>query len=512
MGVMTSTRRIRLRDLGDRLSGDGGFALIEVIVSAVLLVVLATATLNMIDKSSSASAITRQRAVASGLAQEDQDGMRVMAIAQLGSRSTTYPKTIGATTYSISSSATWVRDSGTVTCASNTNRTEYLKTTSSVTWPGHEANPVVLESYVSPGVEAVTKGALTIKLHSDLGVGVSGVPTSLDSGPNATTDQTGCALYTSLDAGATNANWDGSSGDYVDRNGVQTPQVPVTIGAGQTAQVDSMWDQAGKLSIQWVDENNNAIPVAGMTTPTTVSGSLGAGVTHTSITNPANQVRLFDHNTNSVAAHTPLDPHIPPTNPTTISELFPFASAYSIFAGGCGSNIPTKWLSTYTMAKQTVPLLGATSATTRVLLPTAAIWLTGTNTTDSVTGMRLINQDTDTNCIDSTTITPAGTGSGTANQFHVPFGIYNICIQKGSGSSAYKATGNTGAAGSSRPYVPATAAQSYTINVTPSGTTGTYAQTHDTTLSGNTTAAGESLNITNTRSAATTPNWQRGTC
>ena len=105
---MTTTRRTRLRGLRARLSGDGGFALVEVMVSAVLLVVLATATLNMIDKSGNASAITKARAAATGLAQEDQDGMRVMSISQLDQRSTSYTKAVGTITYTVNSKAEWV--------------------------------------------------------------------------------------------------------------------------------------------------------------------------------------------------------------------------------------------------------------------------------------------------------------------------------------------------------------------------------------------------------------------
>jgi Tfp pilus assembly protein PilV len=495
---MTTTRRTRLRGLRDRLSGDGGFALIEVMVSAVLLVVLATATLNIIDRSGTASATTRSRTAATGLAQQDQDGMRVMSVDQLDQRDTTYPKVLAGITYSVHSTASWVRDTGDVTCSSDTSRVEYLKTTSSVTWPGHESNPVILESYISPGVEAIGRGSLMVKLHSDAGIGTPGILVSLSNGQSATTDGNGCALFTAIDPAALTASWDGSGGDLVDRNGVQKPSEPVTVGAGQTAQVDRLFDKAGKLAVQWVDEKGAPIPTTGMTTPLTTSGSLGAGVTHTSITNPVNQVRLFDNNTSSVAAGQPLDPHIPPTNPTTIGELFPFVQGYSVFAGGCAANNPTTYLSSYAMPTGVVPRLGGTSTTLNVTLPTAAVYLNGAVASGgTVTNVRLINQSGDVNCIDSTSLGSPALASGTPVVFHVPYGQYTVCVQKSISGVSWTATTN--------PSAP------FNMNVTPPGSTSPYVQTHATAYDGtNNQAAGTTITLGTSGTTNTT--WVRGTC
>lgn len=429
---MTATRRSRLRG---RLSGDGGFALVEVMVSAVLLVVLATATLNIIDKSGTASATTRLRSAATGLAQEDQDGMRVMSVTKLDRRDYTYNKTVGGIQYTIRSVAEWVRDGGTVTCDSNTARVEYLKTTSYVTWPGHTNDPVTLESYISPGVESISKGSLMVKLHTDPGVGVPNVRVNLSTGQSGVTDQTGCVMFTGLDAGTLVASWDGTAGDYVDRNGIQSPAENITIGAGQTAQIDRLWDKAGHAVIRWVDENGTAVLPD---TPTTASGGIGAGVSNSLITKPTPSTsllnRLFDNQTNSVGANTPLDPHIAPITAagqtTKINELFPYTQPYSVWSGGCTDNIPP---ATYRAPTVVIPA-GLDSTQVNVLVPTATVTLsggapatTGTNPNGTFDRLKLVNVDSSAFCIDSNAVPIAANGS---YNFHVPAGTYNICIQK----------------------------------------------------------------------------------
>lgn len=420
-------------------------------VSAVLVIVLALATLSVIDKSGAASATTRMRGTATGLAQEDQDQMRVMSIAQLDRRDTTYPKAVAGVTFSIHSVAQWVRDSGRATCDSATDRVEYLKTTTYVTWPGHTDDPVTLESYISPGVEAIAKGSLMVKLHTDPGVGVPDQTVTLSTGQSGNTDQTGCVLFTGLDAGNVNVSWNGTQGDYVDRNGIQTPSEAVVIGAGQTAQLDRLWDRAGRATIRWVDENGQGIVPNTPGTPAAPSGGIGAAFVSSFITKPTYpallQTRFFDNQTDVVAANTPLDPHIPvvtTANATTkVGELFPYTAPYTVASGGCLANNPLTYNSAFREPNVVVPA-GGDSAQVDVLVPFATVTLTGAPSTargatgGSLTYVKLINQDSNRFCVDSTPIDT--TASASPYTFRVPAGVYNVCVQKAVGSTRYAAT------------------------------------------------------------------------
>ena len=116
------------------------------------------ATLSVIDKSQSTSSNNRSRDVAAQLAQTEQDVIRQMPISALaaGYNPGAVTKPVGGINYTVDSSAEWVQDSGgTVTC-STTGRVAYLRTTSSVTWPGMGSiKPVTADAIVDPGVAAL---------------------------------------------------------------------------------------------------------------------------------------------------------------------------------------------------------------------------------------------------------------------------------------------------------------------------------------------------------------------
>jgi type II secretory pathway pseudopilin PulG len=342
------------------LASEAGFALIEVMVSAVLVVALATATLSIIEKSGQASSTNRQRGVAVGLAQADQDKMRLLSLTQLTNRHVTEPaKRIGGTDYVVQSDASWLRDSGgKVTCAANTTRAEYVKTTTKVTWTGHPA-PVVMESYISPGVAGLAKGALTVKLKADAGVPTTGIAVTAQ-GQTVYTDEGGCAVFANLTPGATTVSWDGTGpGNYVDRNGYQKAvdiAEDVTIGTAMTSQVERLFDHAGKVPVRFVTDD---------ATPAAVNWS-SVSVMHSGIQDPTTSVRSFVKTA--------------PVATTEADQLFPFVAPYSLFSGSCPGNAPTTWYPAATMPTAVVPSAGS-STQVDVKVPVLMVYATTTGTT-----------------------------------------------------------------------------------------------------------------------------------
>ena len=65
------------------LRSESGFALIEVIVAAAVLAIVALAVLSGIDAASSTSAREKARAVAASLAEQDQERLRAMTYEQI---------------------------------------------------------------------------------------------------------------------------------------------------------------------------------------------------------------------------------------------------------------------------------------------------------------------------------------------------------------------------------------------------------------------------------------------
>ena len=93
--------------------GESGWALVETLVSAVLLIVVALAIATSLDAASRASGENKERSVAASLAERDQERMRGMDPTAL---SNYHPVPSTATTpdgavYSIASRADWIRDS-----------------------------------------------------------------------------------------------------------------------------------------------------------------------------------------------------------------------------------------------------------------------------------------------------------------------------------------------------------------------------------------------------------------
>ncbi|MES1192765.1 MAG: hypothetical protein ABUM26_00455, partial [Solirubrobacterales bacterium] len=347
---------------------EAGFALVEVMVSAVLLIVLSLATLSVIDKAHSTSSNNRSRDVAAQLAQSEQDVIRQMPISALaaGFHPGPVPKVVGKITYTVNSSAEWVQDSGgTVTC-STTGRVAYLRTTSSVTWPGMGSiKPVTADAIVDPGVAALgaTKGALTVLLTRADGSGTGGI-TVTAGGISAVTDSTGCAVIANLDAGSQTLSY--NTAGYVDKDSVQAVNKVVTIGAGTIAQATGLYDLAGKIDTTIVDDST---PAQVAKWPATVA---------------------LDHAQRSTPTlwTTPTDA----TKANASTGVFPFSSSYKAFVGSCTGNDPSNVL--YTNAGAAPGAQVNPGQTKSVTLTMRKVTLNLGNTTDAGAATVLVAPET----------------------------------------------------------------------------------------------------------------------
>src|SRR3954471_21392220 len=138
-----------------RRSNESGFAMIEVIVSAAVLAMLALAVLSGIDGASRATGREKARSTAATVAEQDQERMRSL---QIGTLSNAYDVTrhvsVDGVNYDVRSTAKWVDDGGgTAVSCSTGPQADYLQITSSVTsnTVGTRIAPVTLTSLLSPG-------------------------------------------------------------------------------------------------------------------------------------------------------------------------------------------------------------------------------------------------------------------------------------------------------------------------------------------------------------------------
>src|SRR3954452_7183858 len=91
-------------------SSEAGFALIEVIVAAAVLAIVALAVLSGIDGANSASAREKARAVASNLAEQDQERLRAMPVDVLRNPPQSGDMTVDGIKYQVKSEARWITD------------------------------------------------------------------------------------------------------------------------------------------------------------------------------------------------------------------------------------------------------------------------------------------------------------------------------------------------------------------------------------------------------------------
>jgi Tfp pilus assembly protein PilV len=468
MGVMRRTPRHPRTPRYAAASAEDGFALIEVIASAVLFLVLATATLAVIDRSGSVSNANRSRSIATGLAQADQDSMRQSPPVLLTNLHKTAFKTIAGITYTIKSDAEWFRDAtGVVGCNNSTARAEYVQITSQVTWPTMGSlKPVTMESYVTPGLTSLTRGALTVTLARSDGTGTAGIlvtATPAGGAPvSGVTDANGCVVLGNLAPGSAVTEWNTSG--YVNKDGVSDVVGSTNIATGLTSNVNDSYDNPGKAVIGFVDSNGKATAWPNVT-------ALQTGMTGGLRSYPA-----------PVAGRG--------TGGVTFDGLYPFTTNYSFYAGGCAGADPSKYQQSYGYATGKVPRAGTLSGMT-AKLPVQRFDISGTTASSQV--FLALKPDT--------TATPAMTGcdtlrfqldnSGTSTSEYItdptnptkqvwtvplPYGQWKVCLDNGNATGKWqKLTNtikNTGPAATLATGAPAPTTSTYAVPSLTGGTSG----------------------------------------
>src|ERR1044071_988493 len=116
---------------------EGGFVLIEVLVSALVLAIAASGVLALLQATTHSAGEQRDSSKGYAVAQEDQARLRAMRLNSLdGLNQTTYPKLDG-TKFTVESSAVFVNNNASEVSCTGTNLTaDYVRIPSKVTWPG----------------------------------------------------------------------------------------------------------------------------------------------------------------------------------------------------------------------------------------------------------------------------------------------------------------------------------------------------------------------------------------
>jgi type II secretory pathway pseudopilin PulG len=307
---------------------EGGFAIVEVVVSAAVLAMVAVAVLAGMDGASSSTGREKSRSIAASLAEQDQERMRSMQISTLATLAESRTVNVDGADFTVDSGGQWVSDAtgGTPSCQQDSKQADYLKISSTVrsNVVGTRTKPVVIESLVAPSVVySTTHGSLAVQVNDRNGVGVEGIAVTIN-GPTtaaADTNELGCAIFQYIPVG----NYDITLNrvGWVDHYGNQTTVGNQDVAAGLLNIRTMFYDRAATIetTIKTYRPNDS----------TTVLPSAAKRVSATN-GDAAGLQRVFSHPTANTRFST-LD----------LEQMFPFKNAYSVFTGGCQESNPVNY-------------------------------------------------------------------------------------------------------------------------------------------------------------------------
>ncbi|HXD67850.1 MAG TPA: carboxypeptidase regulatory-like domain-containing protein [Solirubrobacteraceae bacterium] len=328
------------------LTSDGGFTLIEVLVTALIVVLLGTATASALISTTHTSGDQRVRAEADALASQDQARLRGLSdneLANLTGLAASHPATVSGTTFTVASSSAFQDASGNSSCTSTAQ--DFYKTSTTVSWTEPYAQgtqSVSVDSMLSRPVVGILQTAVTDQTGAALpGVSVTAAPATGTTGlvgQSGQTDTAGCAVFTDMTAGSYNVTV--SKPGYVDQTAVSAPSKPASVVAtGTPAGTAFVLGQAGGIAATFKSSSSSAAPTLGgeadalsysgsgttgnVSAPTTMTNSVAA----TAFTTPTS---LFPWNTAT-----------PPATPS-------YNNNYAVWAGKCSfQQYPNSGGSTY---------------------------------------------------------------------------------------------------------------------------------------------------------------------
>jgi type II secretory pathway pseudopilin PulG len=330
-----------------RLRAERGDTLIEVVIAALMVALIATASLGGFGDIGHLTEDQRNEGEAASLAQQDQARLHGLTISQLSANGTgtgnqSAATTVDGTVYTVTSTSKFVSGaSGGAACSgSGTNgAADEVETASTVTWGANNGGrpPVVVHGLITPsegGSLIATVDGPNGLLSSPTGAGLAGVTVTLSGGPTAvspiTTDSNGCAVFAGLASGTYTVTYTPpASSTWVTQTGSSTiPTASATVTATQTASVPTIYlSQTGAIQASFTTTYNGA---------TVANDSDTFELADTAMT-PSPQLFGTDSS--------PINNAYVPTI-TTPSSFFAYPSGlasdlYSAWAGGCTLDEPT---------------------------------------------------------------------------------------------------------------------------------------------------------------------------
>ncbi len=331
-----------------------GFLLIEVIISALLLGLVAVATFTGLQAVNANDANQRSHNEAVLLATQSQEELRsdpVTALELLVSQSHVYTKAIDGTTYTITQQAKQLNGSGTPSsCAvteQSTNAAPNFRVTSLVTWNLLKTEHPVKETTIitpptgsavqvdvgnAPAPTAGVAGVTAVVTYSAL---ETGTPVKLEG----TTGTAGCVLFTGIRAISAKVEIDEKPNFVTPSGALKVQPTEVSIAPNLTTYDAVTYDEGGAIQANFMHEgkavNGDTFVVAN--TEIAVSPELEVGSTafvepFESGSEERYAVKTSTYHSEALTAKGARYAR---------GDLFPFPSSpWTVYAGDCAENNP----------------------------------------------------------------------------------------------------------------------------------------------------------------------------
>jgi type II secretory pathway pseudopilin PulG len=306
-----------------RPGAQDGFMLIEVMISAMLVALIAVATFNGFSATQKATADERAHSEATALAQQDEERLRGLTAVELGQLgSSTQTVTENGTVFTITSSAKYVTaGKETFTCETEKGSADYIQTTSSVTWPALGTRPAVSQSSL---VAVPSSASLMVSVQNANNEPVQGVTvavtdpsTSSTVTAEQTTPSSGCVIFGGLTEAT--AKVVASKSPWVDHSGNTAPEKTVNVTASTLAEAKFTLEDPGAITAEFMSNGAAAKGLTFFAYQSETSGFVGGSASVAS----------------SSATLTGLFPFVTPGKPPTENK-------YSVYAGDCNKNDPVE--------------------------------------------------------------------------------------------------------------------------------------------------------------------------